>query len=174
LIGGIDPLVLVKEMFSTQRSLALLTLLFVLTLPGTADAAPRGDSAVGHNVVTRPSGHYQRITVSAHSGPAGQNPTGSVTVNFRLFDDEGRVNGKVTCLDVIRNEARVAARLSRPHDGATHVILLVFDQGKAGQGEPDRVFFEFTSSPPAGCAGSGSTLVGDVSGNVTVRDATSA
>ena len=153
-------------------SLTLLTLLCVLTLPGTGGAAPRGDSAVGRNVVTRPSGHFQRITVSAHSGPAGENPTGSVTLNFRLFDDEGRVNGRVTCLDVHANEARVAAVLSEPHDGETHVILLVFDHGKPGQSEPDRVFFEFTSAPPPGCAGSGSTLVGEVKGNVTVRDAT--
>lgn len=158
-----------------KRHLPLLFMLLLALLASPAGAAPPGDSAVGSNKVTQPNGDFQHINVSAHSGPAGENPRGNVEIKYRsAFFPGGEAHGKgrVTCLNVISaTQALVAAELREPIEGNTHVTLIISDNGGPVMGvSPDQVFFGLTSSPPEECAESGSTLIGDSSGNVIVRD----
>lgn len=136
------------------------------------------DFAVGSQKVTQPIGDFQHVRVSAHSGSAGEDPKGSVRVTFQSAffpGGAGDLKGDVVCLNVMANQARVAALLREPHQGNTHVTLIIVDNGNPGgvnMGQsPDQAFIGFTSSPPATCATSGAFLIGDASGNLTVRDA---
>jgi hypothetical protein len=137
------------------------------------------DAAVGSlKVVSEvPRGGFQHVRVSAHSGPAGEDPEGSVHVTFDsplLFGgNAGDVRGDVVCLNVTGAIAVVAAALRQPFMGNSHVTLIIFDIGNPGpMGEsPDRAAIGFTSAPPPTCATFGTSLVGDASGNLLVRDA---
>lgn len=156
-----------------------LTALLLFLLPSVASAdlglTSPNDSAVGSNKVTQPSGDYQHVTLSAHSGPAGEDPKGHVQAKFQsgfFPGGEGHVIGDVMCLSVSGNQARIAALLKEPHEGNTHITLIVFDNGNpSSDPPPDFVFIGFTSSPPADCANFGTTLLGESSGNVQVHDA---
>jgi hypothetical protein len=138
---------------------------------------PGQDMAVGSQKVTQPSG-FQHVRVSAHSGPSGENPRGNVRVTYQspfLLGGSADVKGSVTCLAVTGTSANVAALLSQPFMGFTHVTLILNDLGNPGpfMGQsPDLAFVGFTSAPPATCASGGTTLVGEASGNIVVKDAT--
>jgi hypothetical protein len=144
----------------------------------TASPAADHQFVAGSQKVTQATGNFQHVRVSAHSGPAGVDPKGSVRVTFdspAFPGTTGDVKGDVVCLDVNVNQARVAALLRQPHQGFTHVTLIIFDNGNPGptMGQsPDVAFIGFTSSPPATCANFGTTLIGDASGNLVVKDDT--
>ena len=141
--------------------------------------------AVGSARVTQPGGDFLHVRLSAHSGPSGENPGGSVRVSFKLPvlssfpGGEGSLKGDVTCLhmtSLVPQEARVAARLREPFNGNTYVTLIVLDEGNPGhpyKGQsPDEAFIGHTSSPPPNCSLSGSSLFpGKAHGNIVVRNA---
>jgi len=142
-----------------------------ISLPG-----PGQDFVAGSLRVTVPAtGDFQHVRISAHSGPSGEDPTGSVRATttfspFGAFD----LRGDVTCVDVTGNNAFVAARLGEPFMGYTHVTLHLVDNGNPGatMGEsPDLAFIGFISAPPSTCHVSGFSLLGDQSGNLVVKDA---
>ena len=149
------------------------------TLAPSATPSSGHDFAVGSHKVTQPSGNFQHVRVSAHSGPGGEDPKGSVRVTFQhaVFPGGvGDVKGDVVCLNVTGNRAQLVAVLREPHQGFTHVTLLLGDFGNPGatMGQsPDDALIGFTSSPqpPLFCANEGTTLGGDASGNIVVRDA---
>jgi hypothetical protein len=141
------------------------------------DPQPGGhDLLAGSQKVTDASG-FQHVRVSAHSGPLGQDPTGEIRVTFDstlLPGTTADVRGDVDCLSVTGNVARVAALLRQPFMGNTHVTLIVFDNGNPGVAmgqSPDFGFIDFTSTPSPICAFFGLTLLGDMTGNYVVRDA---
>jgi hypothetical protein len=152
-----------------------------------APASPPGsghDFVAGSHKVTFQSptvSAFQHVRVSAHSGPAGENPKGSVRVSFDVpwFGGEGDVKGDVICLRVAPLltgfEARVSALLQQPFNGDTHVTLVIRDLGNPGalMGQsPDQAFIDFNSvPPPPNCATTGTSLVGEQSGNFVIRDA---
>jgi hypothetical protein len=151
-----------------------------------AQLSPASTPGAGHDVAVGslkvvseiPGGGFQHVRVSAHSGPAGEDPEGSVHVTFDsplLFGgNAGDVRGDVVCLNVTGAIAVVAAALRQPFMGNSHVTLVIFDIGNPGptMGEsPDGAFIGFTSAPPPTCATFGTSLVGDASGNLVVRDA---
>jgi hypothetical protein len=158
------------------------TLFALAALSPAASADPGGDFAVGSYQVTAPSG-FMHVRVSAHSGPVGENPTGSIHVTFAsslLFGGiPGDVKGDVDCLFVINGQANISARLAEPFLGQTHVTLILSDQGPPGPGhgqapDQDRAFIGFSSTPPIpafACASTGFMLLGKASGNVVVNDA---
>jgi hypothetical protein len=141
-------------------------------------AAPASDQqfVAGSQKVTQASGNFQHVRVSAHSEAGGVDPHGSVRVTFDspAFGGAADVKGDVTCLDVNGTQARVAALLREPRNGNTHVTLIIFDNGNPGptMGQsPDTAFIGFTSTPPPmTCANFGTTLIGDASGNLVVKD----
>ena len=162
-----------------MKKLLLSAALVAFAIPGVAAAthtpASSGphDKAVGALKVTTHSGSFKHVRVSAHSGPAGENPNGQIHVTFQgVFAPAGDVKGRVVCLQVSGNVARVAALLDQPFEGATHVTLIITDLGEPQQGQsPDLVTTGFTSAPPAHCASGGVTLVAsNTSGNLVVHD----
>jgi hypothetical protein len=140
---------------------------------------PGQDFAVGSQKVTEADGDLQHVRVAAHSGPAGQDPRGQVRVTSTetgLFGGPFEVQGSVTCLSVTGNTARVAALLTQPHMGFSHVTLLIQDVGNPGAPNmgmsPDLAFISFASAPvPSTCSGGGATLFGETTGNFVVNDA---
>jgi hypothetical protein len=151
---------------------------------GFAEIAPTVAPASNHQfvagshkvVVTTDAGtFFQHVRVSAHSGPAGADPHGSVRVTFDFGFDAADVKGDVTCLDVEGNTARLAARLREPRStGETHVTLFIVDFGNPGPtGSPDLAFIGFTSTPPPiVCHAEGTQLGGEATGNLVVKDDT--
>jgi hypothetical protein len=140
----------------------------------TASPAADHQFVAGSQKVTQGE-FFQHVRVSAHSGPGGVDPHGSVRVTFN-FAGGIDVKGDVTCLDVIGNTARVAALLREPGPfrGTTHVQLFIVDNGNPGQfmgQSPDEVAWNFTSTTlPANCAGAATSIIGDQSGNIVVKD----
>ena len=130
-------------------------------------SAPAEDSVTGGWFV---SPHLSG-EVDAHSGPAGQNPLGSISDVYAPIDYNA-FEGFVTCLSVDGDQAAVGAvgQQTLP-DGQTKrpatLLLTVVDGGATGSDTLGR--FEATGSTPPDCAsapfdqqtslGSGSTLV---------------
>jgi len=158
-----------------RRSFAILVLsLILVAFGGPASAGPK-DSVQGNHRVEQPTGDFQDVNVNAKSGPLGENPKGHAHVSFQspfFPGGSGDLKGTVTCLRVTGTQARVAALLKQPHQGNTHVTLIINDNGDPMGGvSPDNAFIGFTSAPPANCAGGGLELAGDKKGNLRVEDA---
>src|SRR5918995_1204986 len=122
---------------------AIPALFFVgsLASPGTASAShnPTGapfaedfvtGSAVLPEETCTPSTCFRIVFVfDAHSGPSGENPTGTVRVDVQ--DPSGTFpfdTGQVTCLDVSGNRATIGAQF-----GFGGLVLGVEDNDGAGQ-----------------------------------------
>jgi hypothetical protein len=143
-------------------------------------ASPAADQlfVAGSLKVTQASGSFQHTRVSAQSGPEGVDPRGSVRVTFfqTFILGTADLKGAVTCLVGAGNIAALAARLTEPFNGNTHVTLIVNDFGNPGptMGQsPDSALIGFTSAPPpTTCVTEGSFFPGDMRGNLVVRAAT--
>ena len=152
------------------------------------------DFVVGSQKVTLPgTTSFQHIRVSAHSGPAGEDPKGSVKITYReptFPGGAGDLYGDVICLTVfsppffVPATAFVWARLRQPVTvyqpylaTYTFVQLQIQDLGNPGpfMGQsPDRAWFLLSqAAPPPGtlCGASGRGVTGDASGNFIVKDA---
>jgi hypothetical protein len=138
-----------------------------------AAPGPGHDFVVGDQRVTH-EGSFQQVRVSAYSGPAGEDPKGSVRVTPPSSSFGGvDLRGDVVCLNVTGSYAQIAALLTEPFQGSAYVTLVVQDLGNPQMGQsPDFALIWFTSSPPADCAFRGGfTLVGDARGDLAVNDA---
>ena len=78
---------------------ALLTVAGMLVAPAGAEGqSPVGDAVIGQGVAS----FFGPFTIDAHSGPSGENPTGTAS-----FDtDEAAISGTVNCLAIHGNVAR--------------------------------------------------------------------
>ncbi len=155
------------------RVLAVLAVMWLMV--GTTAAAGKGDKLVGSGKTVF-SDSPIKFTVSARSGPSGEQPQGQV--HFTYVGFSGKAD--VTCLSVSGNTAAVVARASDPSrvvPGADYVdvFLFVTDTGPAqndigdfgiaaGSGGP-------IPPPITTCSGAG-VNVPVTQGNVTVMDAT--
>jgi hypothetical protein len=157
---------------------------------GSAARGQAGDFAVGSalNEYPTPAGPgLARLTVSAHSGPAGENPRGHVHgvgttgVPMGEFD----VYGRVTCVRVDGNRAAIKYRFDKAAGSAAPfkgggVEIFVEDNGPPRGNQP--VDANAADPPqPAGVFDSGAATCDDPnlasydtvkSGNYTVRDRT--
>jgi hypothetical protein len=118
---------------------------------------------------------FQHTRVSAHSGPLGVDPHGSVRLTHNLGGTVVDVKGDVECLEVIGAVAFLNARLRVPRPGGeTHITLEILDNGNPGtsMGEsPDVAIFGFTSMPqPPQCGTADMALEGEPHGNLVVKD----
>jgi hypothetical protein len=145
----------------------------------TVPPASGDDFVAGSQQRTDSLGDYQHIRVSAHSGPNGEEPTGSVEVTLSFTTGVNvDVKADVTCLFVGSNFAQVAALLREPapppFEGATHVILILIDNGEPGElmgQSPDIAAWNFISNPPPKfCATFAFSIGGEASGNIVVHD----
>jgi hypothetical protein len=166
-----------------RRYLVLTGLLVgVFASAGLAGAASEHDFVAGSLKVTVPPNlgvpGFEHFRVSAHSGPHGEDPFGSVRLTIDhpfLFGSPADLKGDVDCLSISGNIAELAARLRQPHMGFSHVVLLLVDHGNPGDAmglSPDFATFGFTSSPSPSCFAPSMTVVGETHGNIVVRDAT--
>jgi hypothetical protein len=105
------------------------------------------------------------LTIDAHSGPSGENPSGEVTASTRFGAD----TGTVTCLSVAGSRATIGVDFGTPGVGGG--FFFVEDNDGAGQdmfsgaGTP-------TGEAPSICPASPlSPLAPIPSGDITVHDA---
>jgi hypothetical protein len=107
------------------------------------------------------------FTISAFSGPAGEDPTGTVTIYTFVSGDLGTF--AVSCLGVSGNHATIVA----PFPGASPptpagVVIHVEDNGSSG----DAVDSSFVSTVPSSCPAPAMVLRDPFTfGDVTVIDA---
>jgi hypothetical protein len=114
-----------------RRSLALLAVIAVLAAPtAVSGGQAKQDYVTGSAKFTAVDAH---VIVSAHSGPAGEDPRG----HFSL-DQAGLVDiwAEVTCLNVSGNRAAIAGVVVKDKIGfpgvGTYVLQLVLDNGSPG------------------------------------------
>ena len=146
------------------RLSVMVSVFAALAMPALAAAqAPVEDSVVGSGVGNVPQFPVS-FDIDAHSGPLGENPTG--TVRFvSLSPPELRIEGPVTCLRVIGNRAVIGTNTA---NFGTPVFIDVTD------GTPDLIGLFFPVGPLAapcpepGIQPSPSPIL---SGNVAVVDA---
>ena len=145
-------------------ALAIASLL-LLTV-GLAHANPPKDFAVGTAKVANIEGH---MTFSAHSGPAGEDPSGHFNITMSGFEADGHV----TCLAVLGNRAVLGGEF--PGAPGNGLFFTVEDNGNPSGATPDRL--GILSGPPATPAFCQALLAGDFflfpvdQGNIVVNDA---
>jgi hypothetical protein len=131
------------------------------------------DSVVGEGRVGPfgPDAVVQAFGVQATSGPAGEDPRGSVGLELTLRGITLQVGGPVRCLSVSGNQAVVGFEPSLLAPGA---LIEVVDNGPPGSGTPD-LFIAYALLEPVDAS---SCVLSDfprqplVEGDLTVTDAT--
>jgi hypothetical protein len=111
-------------------------------------------------------------SVDARSGPAGQNPRGTISarVSFQAF------TGSVTCLLVVGNHATVGAAGNVPGqpNAKETMVTTIVDGGPSGTDTVDPSITEGSTTPPV-CnpfSGSGTNVnFGRYAGEIVVNDA---
>jgi hypothetical protein len=143
---------------------------------------PPNDLVTGSGaVIDATTGLRDQWRVSAHSGPLGEGPDGSVTYISPFF--VGRVaKGRVTCMIVTGNRAQVGGVFDElvADDNLTDFHwfeLVIDDNGEPGSGAPDAItpfVFRLATHPPDfdPCSVFLPPLFPLDSGNFTVKDAT--
>jgi hypothetical protein len=138
---------------------AMLALLGIVVPARSAVAVE--DSVVGTAQVGNPFSGAS-ATIDAHSGPSGENPTGTVNITAHA----NRLAGPVTCLNVTGNRATIGiANADRPGEGG---IIYVEDGGPGGT---DALDFGAVASPPTSCLVNPAILPPIISGDIQVTDA---
>lgn len=132
---------------------------------GTAD----GDSVTGVVVATTglpPPDDHVRTSFDAHSGPAGENPTGTVVYESVTY----AFTGFVTCLRVTGNTATIGVTFDA---GAGATFWRVYDVRDGGVGGQDAYFVRGGSlgSGPTTCPTMPPPLASVESGDIVVHDA---
>jgi hypothetical protein len=131
-----------------------LGLVALAASPVVAGASHSDDNGPTNDFV-RGTGHFEgtnpatgittvaTLHVSARSGPSGENPKGRFFVN-REAPTELRIRGKVTCLNVVGNQAVVGGRIEggQAPDSVFPIgggVLFQFDDNGEGRLIPDRM-----------------------------------
>ena len=147
-----------------KRQLVAFTvgLLALAVLPVVAVATHSNGKGPKHDFV-RGTGHFEgtnpgsglptdaRLHVSARSGPSGENPKGRFFVK-REAPTELRIRGRVTCLNVVGNQAVVGGRIEggQAPDATFPIgggVLFQFDDNGEGRVIPDMMQGSPTSTP---------------------------
>jgi hypothetical protein len=131
---------------------------------GAAAQAPTEDSVTG-TIASGFSRADLRLTFDAHSGPAGENPTGTVTIYTFVAGPLGTF--PISCLAVSGNRATVVAPFGVAPPAPAGIVIGLEDRGPTGDG----VSWSFVSSLPSACSPPATVPAGDSAGDVTVVDA---
>ena len=136
---------------------------------------PPKDFLVGAGDFGNPALPGQHFSVSAHSGPLGENPRGHIRVEGSpVFDT---TSTQVECLVVAGNRAAAGGRMEETPSGTFWLIVVAEDHGQPSDPLPDRavpIFIIITPPPPNMCAavlGFSAFALPMEEGNVTVHDA---
>jgi hypothetical protein len=109
------------------------------------------------------------FSIDAHSGPSGENPSGTVGVGLeeREGGPIGLLDFHVSCLAASGNRATIG--IDDTGDGVGDALIFVEDDGGLGQ---DKLTFTLPfSGPPAVCTSSPPTPLLPADGDITVHDA---
>jgi hypothetical protein len=101
---------------------------------GSASAAAGGQDQVTGSAKIDAGIHFE---ISAHSGPLGEDPRGNGRSQVDLPEAQGDTQGRVTCLNVMGNQATVELQITRS------------TQNPAFVGQYSYLFFQ-DNGPPAG------------------------
>jgi hypothetical protein len=150
----------------TARAVAVVALALGLAVSSSAAAeAPAGDSVTG--VASAGAGRQDtEFTFDAHSGPLGENPTG--TVSFKsLFGNAGPL--EVACLSVSGKRASMVAVAPPNTSGVAGLLISVEDSGPGPGGE--KLDWRTVSSLPPDCPVPAQVFADTTSGDIVVTDA---
>jgi hypothetical protein len=148
-----------------RRALPVLIIGLACCVPSVAAAqTPDEDFVAGSASTKLSSFDCCLVDIDAHSGPSGENPTGTAFIHERAF----LLGGPVTCLAAIGQRAVIGGAF-----GVNGYFFVV--QDNAGTGMPDTIAASETlvSTPPTTCPAS--PVVGVArpvtSGDLVVHDA---
>lgn len=162
-----------------QSPIPVRRLALAAVFVGALALAPAVAAAQGPQDFVTGGGHHSspdtQFTISAHSGPAGQDPKG--TLSFKT-EGQARIRAEVTCLIVSGNRAIATATYIDPATGRTQLVVMeAVDNGEPGTAPaPDLLRFSFAPfiRPVAGSPGCFLPVLPPVpvtQGNIVVRDA---
>ncbi len=165
-----------------------------MAAPATASASHSGPGGERHDFAVGSAFNQflvvlgeARLSFAAHSGPAGEDPTGHVRAKGDPFGlgDPFKIEGHVTCLRVEGNRAAIkylfrhAEGSAEPFKGGGTQVFVEDNGEPRGGVSPDRSTFDppqtaegFEQLDPSRCDDPRSRLTYDqeVSGNVVVHD----
>jgi hypothetical protein len=135
------------------RALATAAILLAAAAPAQAQDSVTGTASTGEGRA------FVEFTFDAHSGPSGENPTGTVHIDALLID-LGFL--PVTCLNVSGNRATVVVAF--PISDPAGAVIWVEDG-------PDGVTLNIVDVLPTACPVTTDPLVPIGSGDIVVTDA---
>jgi hypothetical protein len=147
-----------------KMSVAAVLMAVAGVLASSAAAqAPTQDSVRGSAGTGFGTG-FALYTFDVRSGPSGENPTGTVTIDS-FFGVIGPLD--TTCLSVSANKAAMIVRAPEPTSDIAGLAIAVQDDGP-GQ---DRIDFHTVAALPNDCPVPGQVSAPTVSGDITITDA---
>lgn len=132
-------------------------------VPGAAAQTPTQDSVTG-SAGTGSGRGFALFTFDVRSGPSGEDPTGTVTIDS-FFGVIGPLDA--TCLSVSANKAGMVVRAPEATSSIAGLAISVEDGGP-GQ---DKIDWHTVMTLPSDCPVPSEPLEPTVSGDVTVSDA---
>jgi len=147
-----------------RRSPAVAFALWVaVSVPSAAAQVPTQDSVTG-SATTGAARSSAEFTFDVHSGPSGENPVGTVTLDT-FFGPIGPLD--VSCLSVNGTRASMFADAPPNTSGVAGLLISVADGGP-GQ---DRIDYQVEEAVPAGCPVPSAVFTPTNSGDISVTDA---
>jgi hypothetical protein len=160
------------------RQIGIVLLAAAAAAPATAQAThspsengPPKDFVTGGGI----TGIETRFGFTAHSGPAGERPSGHATFKNRAGVIEEERKGHVTCLRVSGNRAVFGIEDRTPSGGTQFRQFFVQDNGEPQNGMPVDLLNEVgrPTSAPRACEDPRLQMGGPIrQGNLQVHDAT--
>jgi hypothetical protein len=123
-------------------ALAIATLVVAVAVPAASAQTPAGDSVTGSGTAGETRAELFGFQIDAHSGPMGENPTGSAHISPEISQPFG---GPITCLAV---RANVATFNFEAQPGSTSVATFVATDSPAG----DQVAYLGGGRAPTDCS----------------------
>ena len=155
-----------------RRLLAAAACAALLAVPTTAGAshdpsgAPSNEDFVVGTAGFAPPTSGLTASIDAHSGPAGQNATGTATFGAR----QTFFGGPVTCLNVTGNRAVIGG--DSAFVGPEGYLFLVIDNAATGAPDQFGVLFPPPATAPSTCPANLDVPLQDaISGDLVVHDA---
>jgi hypothetical protein len=141
-----------------------MRLLLLAALSAAIGSPPAQDSVTG--TASGGYGHsYTVFTFDAHSGPSGENPGGTVTLDT-LFGTIGPL--EVGCLGVSGSRATIVVKVPPNTSGVAGLQIAVVDGGPGGE---DKLEWYTLSALPPDCPAPSSVVAPVASGDLVVVDA---
>jgi hypothetical protein len=123
--------------------LALATVVAAVAVPAASAQTPAGDSVTGSGTAGETRADVFGFQIDAHSGPSGENPTGSAHITPGEIGQP--FGGPITCLAV---RANVATFNFEAQPGSTSVATFVATDSPAG----DQVAYVGGGRAPTDCS----------------------